>query len=174
MRIGNNICGAPGTKTQKMLLLISPPWTRIMWPARKSEFLEHVSASSIHSFNSYCGGASPVVKAQGARVQSLVGKWRSHGPCDLSGKEIQEKRRHKDTYSWFTLPYSRNQCNIVKQIYSNLKNKDITLIVTHTQTITIGNGSHSMSILKMENIWMDRIWNMGERRLSELIKSTQS
>ena len=53
MRIGNNICATPGTKTQKMLLLISPLWTCIMWPLRKSEFLEHYPASSIHSFNTY-------------------------------------------------------------------------------------------------------------------------
>ena len=30
-----------------------------------------------------------------------------------------------------------------------------------------------MSVLKVENIWTDRKWNMGERGLSELIKSTQ-
>ena len=40
---------------------------------------------------------------------------------DLNGKEIQKKRRYMYAYGWFTLLYSRNQYNTVKQLYSNEK-----------------------------------------------------
>ena len=38
---------------------------------------------------------------------------------DLNGREIQKKGRYLYMYSCFTLLYSRNQHNIVKQLYSN-------------------------------------------------------
>ena len=35
------------------------------------------------------------------------------------GRKSNKKRAYMYTYSWFTLPYSRNEHNIVKQLYSN-------------------------------------------------------
>ena len=37
---------------------------------------------------------------------------------DLNGKEISKKRSYVYMYSWFTSLYSRNEHDIVKQLYS--------------------------------------------------------
>ena len=40
---------------------------------------------------------------------------------DLNGKGIQKKREYMYTYSWFSLLYSRNEHNIVKQLHFGKK-----------------------------------------------------
>ena len=47
----------------------------------------------------------------GEDLEGAMGRW--EGGARWSG--------HMHAYSWFTVPCSRNECNIEKQLYSNLK-----------------------------------------------------
>ena len=47
----------------------------------------------------------------GEDLEGGMGRW--EGGTRWSG--------HMYAYSWFTVPCSRNECNIEKQLYSNLK-----------------------------------------------------
>ena len=62
----------------------------------------------------------------------------------MEGRESKKKSEIMYMFNWFILQYSRNECNIVKQLYSN-KKLNIYIYICNTEICSFFHSSEYIS-----------------------------